>query len=579
MRERGSGRNSGQRSLRDRVQSIDKDILRLLLRRQHFLNGMRNSRGKIEATEEKILRESWEFAISRRGINSNLFAKLFQLMQELRIPEIAQETENTEGKTERQAFNLAPPQVTINLDLPILASAREISIWAFLASLSGQDIKLESCLLNDNAKDLLRILRYAGAAIENHDNTIIVKKTKPLKVIDKAINVGDSAWNFYLILAHSLCQHCRVKIAGGTELKLTNFTPLKHFFASVGARLVSIVPNSEGLPMRVEATGILPELIEFSPDLPIEMAEALLFALASYKKNIALDLTKHKDIALFRRRSLAIALQAGMEIQESGDIFKISASELDLPVTLEINSEILLATYFLAFVAFLGGKVRLTGNFANCLEREAAFKLMQICNCQISHTETEITCTANSATALNIEAQLDLLNDWLKNTDADILVNLLPIVAALFVVALIHKKQAVQLPEIEWSQDALQFFANLGLEVKSGQLDFIQYTSEVIANETRKNLQKYAYMAPDAFWGMAIALVACARDKYNGLQLANPTIVNKYYDKFWKLYNHLPEPNKRIEAVASEQERNPNRKRVLTNAFVTLPDPIIEDDN
>ena len=54
-----------RKSLRESVCDIDRDILRLLMRRHNLLRRMYNAKGHLDPAEEKFLREAWEAAASR----------------------------------------------------------------------------------------------------------------------------------------------------------------------------------------------------------------------------------------------------------------------------------------------------------------------------------------------------------------------------------------------------------------------------------------------------------------------------------------------------------------------------------
>ena len=89
-----------RRPLREVVGDIDRDILRLLLRRHNLLARMHNSKGFLDPAEEKALRESWEAAVSRVSRDARLSGRFFSLMQEVEFlprPNISQDREAGEA--------------------------------------------------------------------------------------------------------------------------------------------------------------------------------------------------------------------------------------------------------------------------------------------------------------------------------------------------------------------------------------------------------------------------------------------------------------------------------------------------
>ena len=72
-----------RRPLRETVCEIDRDILRLLLRRHNILARMRGEKSHLDSAEEKLLRESWEGAVARISRDARLSGHFFSLMQEV----------------------------------------------------------------------------------------------------------------------------------------------------------------------------------------------------------------------------------------------------------------------------------------------------------------------------------------------------------------------------------------------------------------------------------------------------------------------------------------------------------------
>ncbi|MBO6171274.1 MAG: 3-phosphoshikimate 1-carboxyvinyltransferase, partial [Desulfovibrio sp.] len=113
-----------RRPLRDVVCEIDRDILRLLLRRTNLLTKMRGSKPRLEAAEEKALREAWEAAVARVSRDARLSGHFFSLMQEVEFlprPAAHDEADVPEGAAAREpqhtAFNLAPAPKPVRLRL------------------------------------------------------------------------------------------------------------------------------------------------------------------------------------------------------------------------------------------------------------------------------------------------------------------------------------------------------------------------------------------------------------------------------------------------------------------------------
>ena len=78
-----TGDARARKPLREVVCEIDRDILRLLLRRNNILVRMRGDKPRLDSAEEKTIRESWEASVSRISRDARLSGHFFSLMQEV----------------------------------------------------------------------------------------------------------------------------------------------------------------------------------------------------------------------------------------------------------------------------------------------------------------------------------------------------------------------------------------------------------------------------------------------------------------------------------------------------------------
>lgn len=248
-----------RRPLRDVVSDIDRDILKLLLRRRNLLTRMYNSKGFLEPAEEKILRESWEAAVSRVSRDARLSSRFFSLMQEVDFlprPNAGQDEQDApeHGADRRTAFNLAPPARPVRLSMPAPLACRATCAWLMLAAASGQELRLAPCLMSDPIVDCVKMLNQLGAGLNREEDGVTAHATTPAGAPDKVLYAGDSAWNFFLLLGHYLGRPSRAKISGESALKLADFSSTRRFLPALGARLVHVVPKSNGLPARLECS-------------------------------------------------------------------------------------------------------------------------------------------------------------------------------------------------------------------------------------------------------------------------------------------------------------------------------------
>lgn len=562
-RQGGAGRENtchgsqGRRPLREEVADIDQDILRLLMRRYNLLEKIRK-KGRLDPAEEKFLRESWQNNVSRVSRNAELSGRFFSLMQDITFlprPAAGGETENVPGPQRREAFNLAPPRRPVHMELTCPVDALEIRAWLYLAAAAGQPMEILHSPQNDPIVDCVKSLDQMGAAIAREESSITVRAAAPLGAPDKVIHLGDSLFNLYLLLAHYVGRHSRVKITGETSLKLADFSPLRHFLPELGARLVHIVPKSNGLPARLECSGMLPSGITIPPDLDADFIVALILAAPFYEKPFSIRMAASPC----REQALAAALplleNTGADFVLKGDTISIKPSPLKIPRKPFLAADPDICSFLLAFAAPLGGEVELDGTWPN------------LPDCADLWTAMKAAGLGWSAAKNKIRADKGISGLDLEKIPAEIrervLERFLPILAGLAACAALANSSAA----LPWrpDSDTVAFFHAAGLECD---------LSGVI--RPLSTITPKSWNAPTPQWAMALALAACARKSAHGFQLGNPGILTELWPSFWSIYNSLPDPSIRRD---EGQENAPvkNRRRILTSVVATPPE-IREED-
>lgn len=551
-----------RRPLRDVVSDIDRDILKLLLRRRNLLTRMYNSKGFLEPAEEKILRESWEAAVSRVSRDARLSGRFFSLMQEVEFlprPSVEQDEQGApeRGADRRTAFNLAPPARPVRLTMAAPLACRATRAWLMLAAATGQRLRLAPCLMNDPIVDCVKMLNQLGAGLNREEDGVTAHETAPVGAPDKVLYAGDSAWNFFLLLGHYLGRPSRAKINGESALKLADFSSTRRFLSTLGARLVHVVPKSNGLPVRLECSGILPEAATLPPDVPAELAEGVLLAAPLYERPLTLDLTAHPLQKLILARALPILRAAGAGITVESARVRVTPGPLRLPPRPEVPLEPELAVFLLALPLALGGQARLAGVWPQWPGAMAGWDLLRALGLDLRQAGGEIE--ANAATPLRnfparaLPALSDFPGEWT------------PLPLALAACAALRGGDALlpQLPPGADRDEVASFLHAVGLEANAeGRLCKLAQESPASA-----------WNAPTPAWALGLALAACARPH---LKLGNPGVMTTLCPAFWSLYNSLPEPSVRRGAVEATATA-PARRRIITSS-VAVPPEIKDED-
>ena len=116
-----TGDSRARKPLREVVCEIDRDILRLLLRRNNLLERMRGDKPRLDSAEEKNIRESWEAAVSHISRDARLSGHFFSLMQEVEFqprPASARADGADEGGEPGGAAAKEPPRTALTLRRP-----------------------------------------------------------------------------------------------------------------------------------------------------------------------------------------------------------------------------------------------------------------------------------------------------------------------------------------------------------------------------------------------------------------------------------------------------------------------------
>lgn len=569
---------AGGTSLRDVVTEIDRDILRLLLKRHNLIEKMRGSRPRLDPAEEKFLREAWQKAVARVSRDADLSGRFFALMQDATFlprpaaPDAGGESADAAapGAERRDAFNLAPPRKPVDLALTAPLACRATRAWLFLAAAAGGPVRLAPCLMNDPLVDLLKALNQLGASATREQDAVVTRAAEPLERPDKVVYVGDDLWNLFLLLAFYVARPSRVKFLGETELKLADLSATRRFLPLLGARFTNVIPRSSGLPARLECSGIVPVLVELPPDVPGELGAALLLAAPFFEREFTLDLCAHPHRAGVLALALPVLRAAGITVTEQEGRVSVRPGAPKILAEPRLPMDAGLASYLLALAMPLAGSVRLAGAWPESPEALAAREVLLGMGLPLEGSGAGQGTVSVTLDAPRAAAGLSTLpTDALARLSPE----LAPLPLALAACAALSGVEA-DVPDAALAALrcapalAADFFAACGLELVEGALR----PGLELARDSGKGFSGPAWNAPSPAWALALALAACARpERCHGFRLGNPGVLTALYPGFWALYNGLPRPSARQrEEVEAEAPRREHR-RIRTATLAVLP--------
>ena len=554
------------------IMALDEELLRMVMRRARMLARQRTA-GRLDPALEKALRTSWEEKAARIGRDSRLARDLFQLIQAV---EPLSRVEEEQGH-----FNLAPQPKPVEINLPAPADGMTARMVLALATASGKATAVRGLPLSDGIIDGIKALNQIGGQLWwEEDGSVLSRGGKGLtRNLDKIIHVGDDAFNLWLVIAFCLGMPARLKITGGEALRFIDLSGLRHFLPSLGARLTNVIPAQDGLPVRLECSGILPSEITLPSGLSPRFAAALTLALPFWESRVRLSLPvapEHRAPAAVEQ-ALALLESCGglVRVERKPGAVVISPAEgaqTRLPEEYPLPIDALVAAYILAFPAFAGGDARLAGHRPSSPFAEQALTILKECGLSLQ-CDTD-TLHSTRAGAITAPSAATLLATAKRFPD------LLPLGVVLSALAARGGKEALlPLAELET--------LNAGTEsLCSGFLARAGFTTSNADGETRiiplpdeaeNDAPRAAWISPSAPWAMALALAAYLKPH---IHLANPGVLTGLLPTFWNFYNSLPAPDFKRRAAPEIIDDKPARRRIIAQGgYGALPSEASSGDN
>ena len=534
-----------RRTFTEEITDIDRNILKLLLKRHNLLQRLAGHQGRPDAKTEQQLRGAWEKSATRISRDPKVTRQLFSLLQEVHfLPKPDPDDEP------RQAFGLAPLRQPVKLSMPGPKACRRTRLYLALAAGSGQPLHIDDVLLNDPLTECVKTFNQAGGRLAwQEDGSVLARGGEPLPLPDKVIFAGDDSLNFHLLLGHYLGRPSHAKFTGDSKLKLSDVSALRRFAPLLGARLTSVIPKTDGLPVRLEASGMLPQELIIPADLPEDAVTGLLLAAPCWPQPATLDLASHPRADALMEEAFDILAACRVKVERTGRRVRILPG-VTLPAAPAVGMDLTLAASLLALPVCAGGFVRLTGIWPDCAPGRELIRLLE-------HSGLRMECAGDAIYAeFPDNAEMPPLPGF-----PHLPAPFAPLVLALACLPALHGREA-QLPELpggldEAERDAFLYALDLRLE-----------GTRLVPPAAAVHRDATPWTAPSPAWAMAYALTAFARPH---LKLANPGIMTALYPRFWALYNALHEaPTTRTATHHSEERHDePKRKRVRLSEVYT----------
>ena len=161
--------------------------------------------------------------------------------------------------------------------------------WLAVAAAAGQVTRVSRVPLTDAVVSGVKALNQIGGQLWWEENGDVQSRggNGLARNMDKVVHIGDDAFNLWLVVALCLGMPARLKLTGDSSLRFLDLAPLRHFLPQLGVRLTNVIPSQDGLPVRMECSGLIPRQIRLADDLPEDFVAALVLASAFWTRAAA----------------------------------------------------------------------------------------------------------------------------------------------------------------------------------------------------------------------------------------------------------------------------------------------------
>lgn len=532
-------------TLTEELMELDRRITTLLASRTNLLARAALSRkskkaGITDPSQEKKLWQVWSDAAKSDNLEVQFVKKIFHLSNNLAY---ARAERNASAEKPLCLFPRRQP-VNIHIDAPRDQILR--SMMFVLGATSSAPLSIASCQGNSNVVELINALNLCGFNIVYDNGQCTISPVPTWSMDNKVVYAGQSKFHLYLLLCLTLGRVNRVKITGATKLKLHDLRSVQDFLPHLGARLTIVEPHSFGVPIRIEASGQIPDEITVPPGLSKKFILALVVATTTFHKKCVLRLHNSYTNSKLLRKGIGFLQHYISEIQFDGSQIiipemspELAFSRVDIPV------DPLMSLYLLSLPFFTEGKVILQGKWPT----------------QDPHLQEILDILLEIG--LHIEVGPEQASSRMGKAPANIAIDLvnfpeyLPLMLSL-ALGMNTKCTLTLDSKHEDMAHALDLLENIGIQytLESGMLTLLP---------TTKKTHDMYWQSPGPYWTLAGALISFIRP---GLCIANADNILSAWPWFWKMFMNLPEPQNFLypprDKNLPDQSDNekPQRKRI-----------------
>ncbi|MCF8103862.1 MAG: chorismate mutase [Desulfohalobiaceae bacterium] len=532
-----------KRTLTSELEEMDGALIRLLGKRSRLLGkaaGSRKQKKKslVDPGQEKQLWQNWRAQAESQGLDERMMHSLFHLVNGLGY-------ERLEKKKDWE-FELRPSKEPARMDLEGPGDILLSRMWVFMGAAAGVPLQLSGAVLNDPLFELIKGLNQAGGTFFWEKDLVSCRGGQGPDFDRKTLFVGQDPFNLYLLIFLAAMKPGVCRFSGGSRLKLIDLRPVERIVRALGGRMISLVPGSRGLPVRLESSGRIDASLDLPPDASPDMVQALVLTLAARLEPKAEAFVKQEDaggLFLDLPRVFRVLTAAGGRFRQQEQGWVITGGRLDMPECPGLPLDPVFCGYLLAMAYVSRGRAGIQGEFPLDLPESATvLELFEKLGMEVTVDSAGVRgkFLREKTQPLSIDTRgkawllpLALAQVLCRQKEAELMV--LPGEDLDFALVLLDSLGAAY----SLSDDRLSIQGGLNL----------QDCPEV----------KMQTLHP--WWSMALAVMALKRP---GLIVKNPGELTRLWPQFWSLFKGLPDPGRVREAADPKTagQRRKMRKKV-----------------
>lgn len=533
-------------SLTQELAQIDEKLTSILATRTALLARAAASRraknlGITDPNQEKKLWQTWREAAGHENLEPQILKKIFHLANNLAYARVEK------NSASEKPLCLFPRRKPVNIDIEAPRDQILRSMMFFLGATSPTPLTVAPFQGNDISLELINALNLCGFNVVFTSRECLIQPTTSWSMDNKIIYAGQSKFHFYLLLCLALGKVTKAKFTGSTKLKILDLRPLQEILPKLGARLTSVEPHSNGLPVRLESSALLPEVMDIPAGLSKKFILALTVAATTYASGLTIRLDDSYANSTLLRKGIAFLQQYIPELQFEGLSIIVPASPATLDLShVDIPIDPLMSLYLLVMPFFNDGTVTLHGKWPEILPHmhdvmDILYEFglrMHVGSNKISST----MATRPKSIAIDIASCQECL----------------PLVLAigLGLKAPCRIVLDTTREDVEHAQDLLDALG-AGYSIAPGVLQ--------LGLPSTKRPVETAWQSPGPFWTLAGALVSFI---HPGVCLSNADNISSAWPWFWKIFMNLPEPQNFMHPLQNDEQPDdihddkPKRKRI-----------------